>query len=198
LIAALARTWARMGVRAKELERELVPGTATELLLEWEKALGIPGGCGELPPTLLLRRAAAAAKLAFRGGQNTAFFIALAESLGFQVEVVQYDGTTCNDTCNDFVAGPEWVFAWKVRAPKLTPFFFHVGSSVIGERLSTTNDALLECYIEDAKPAQTFVLFAYDLDVPPTTYVPWEFVRPGYAVGIGAAPIVTTKKTAPV
>lgn len=198
LLGSLSTTWARLGLRAHELEREFQPRTATELLGEWEEALGLPGPCGELAPTLVLRRAAAAAKLAFRGGQNEGFFVELARSLGFEVQVVKYDGTTVDDTVDDFLASADWVFAFEIRAPKLTPFFFRVGSSVVGERLSDTNNALLECYIQDAKPAHTVVLFSYDLDVPVTTWVPWEFVRPEPAVLTLAAGIVTTNKSAPV
>lgn len=181
LVKGLARAWARVDERADKLLLEASPATASELLSDWEEVLGLPGPCPSRAPSDLLRRFAAVARLSFQGGQSSQFFVDFAATLGFEVTVNSLGPATCESNCETPIYDAEWVFAWEVHAPEVTPFFFTAGSSVAGERLVEVYTDSLECEIEKSKPDQTVVHFRYDLDASPP-YAPWSELQPSPTV----------------
>ena len=167
LTALLAEELARVDARALKLIEEADPRTADELLEDWERVTGLPDPCTEgLANTLQERRAAVVAKLTLRGGQSIAFFLAVAESLGYDgVSVEEFRPFVCglSELGVDPLAGGEDVrFVWRVRVPGPRATSFRCGESECGERLTDIDRAEdLECVLQRLKPAHTDLQLSY-------------------------------------
>lgn len=147
LLLALAEELARIDARCETLMDEADPRAVTEMLDEWEKNYGLPDPCTGPLGTLQERRDALTVKVAAIGGQSPAYFIALADSLGYAITIdEQVD------------ADP---FKWRVNAPAVSIRAFRAGQSVAGDQLRTWGNILLECTITRLRPAHTQVLFGY-------------------------------------
>jgi len=73
---------ARFCARVADLEVEKLPTKTTELLDEWESALGLPDPCVTQAQTVDERRTAVVAKLNAVGGQSIPYFESLIEASG--------------------------------------------------------------------------------------------------------------------
>ena len=82
-LLTLMPTWVRLNGRANDLIADAFPCTTDGLLPEWEATLGLPDPCTGPLDTIQERVAAVCAKFTARGGQSIAYFIAIAESLGY-------------------------------------------------------------------------------------------------------------------
>jgi uncharacterized protein YmfQ (DUF2313 family) len=163
LLAALAEEFARIDGRAEALPWEANPQTTSELLADWERVAGLPDPCtGGLEPTLQGRRNALVAKLAGSGSASIAYFIAVALALGYEIEIHERRPFRAGESS---AGDPDYtdldVFVWEVWAPETTIIEFRAGQSSAGEPLRSWGDALLECRINQLKPAHTRVLFIY-------------------------------------
>lgn len=168
LLTGLAAIFARIDGRADDLAAEAIPLSPVELLPEWERDTGLPDPCsGAYATTVEERQQAVRAKLTARGGQSKAYFIALAERLGYQIEIVEYRPFRCGVSS---VGGPDRLgpheqrFVWKVRVlgPRVTPF--RVGQSRVGvdPLLKVTRAQDLECLFRRLGPAHMTLKFAYE------------------------------------
>lgn len=162
LMGALAEELARTDSRLWDLIDEADPRTTFELLSEWETLCGLPEECDYSGTTLIERRAAVHQKLTALGGQSPAYFISIAERLGYEVEITEHRPAlagvcTAGQPCN----GEEWAHAWQVGAPETTVFPAKAGGCQAGDRVRTWGNEKLECAISAKKPAHTVVLFAY-------------------------------------
>lgn len=66
------------------------PGTACELPLEWESALGLPDPYVREPPTAQQKRARVVTRLASGDGQSTAYYIGSATELGHEIMITNF------------------------------------------------------------------------------------------------------------
>lgn len=162
LLLALADEFARIDARADDLLRELDPRTVSELLAEWEAWAGLPDACSGLGETLQQRRDALHAALTSEGGQSRAYFIALAERIGFPgATITEFEPHTVEMSVDAPIYGTDWRFAWLLSVAMPAVIQFNVESSVdesLGEQAPTTR---LECVINKLKPAHTVALFEY-------------------------------------
>jgi uncharacterized protein YmfQ (DUF2313 family) len=163
LLDALAGRLLAAHARAVGLLDEADPRTTTELIMDWERVAGLPGPCGELGETLQQRRAALVQALTATGGASAAYFIALAESLGYPgVTITGFDPFRAGDPVGGAVTGDAIAFVWQVNVPiEVAISSFRVGQSVAGEPLRAWGNEQLECAFEHRKPAHTQILFAY-------------------------------------
>lgn len=152
MMLGIADELARVVARGVDLIDESDPRTATETLDEWETTVGLPDHCvEEIPGTDEERRLAITQKLIKRGGQTPALYIALAAACGYTVTIAENYGASiarCGVTeCGSPMYGTQWAHVWsiEVEAPS-------------GPALSHDE---LECIIDRAKPAHTFVFFVY-------------------------------------
>lgn len=159
-LRAIAEEMARVDGRAEDLLRESDPRGTVELLVDWERAFGLPDPCTDLPDTYAERIAPLVEKVTRIGGQSPGYFIAVAARLGFTVTITEFDPFTVDDTVDDSLTGEDWQFAWRVNAPAETVSYFTVDSYVT-ERLAEWGNERLECAIDRLKPAHTTVLYAY-------------------------------------
>lgn len=162
LLAALAEEFARVDERGEALLDETDPRTVYELLAEWEAFAGLPDSCtGELS-TISQRREALLERLTSTGGQSRAYFIALAERLGYAVTITEYVPPYVGQaTAGDALTYGGWVHAFQVNAPETTITDAVAGSAAAGEPLRSWGNAVLECAIRRRKPAHSVVLFTY-------------------------------------
>jgi uncharacterized protein YmfQ (DUF2313 family) len=162
LLQALADEYARVDGRLHDLVKEGNPESTNELLIEWERLLALPGPCDTLPETIQERRLAAHAKLIRVGGASPAYFIELAESLGYQVAITEYRPFRAGfSAAGDSLTNDGWLYHWMVNAAETAVTEFSAGQSAAGEPVRSWGDDRLECPIEQLKPAHTIVNFSY-------------------------------------
>ncbi|AOY00092.1 YmfQ family protein [Jeongeupia sp. USM3] len=148
--------------RLSALLGECDPGTANELMPDWERVLGLPDECSVGAPSLEARRLAAAAKYTMTGGQSRGYFIGIAAQLGYP-----------NATITEFHArrygrarmggrygGWGWQFVWQLNLPA-SQVLPRKSGAPFGDRYQSWGDAQLECTINKLKPAHTRVFFSY-------------------------------------
>lgn len=158
IVETIAAERDRLHGRALQLlDYESFPGTAAEMLPEWEAVAGLPDPCRPIPGTVAARRLAVTDTLFGTADPTPAFFVALAASLGYAVEIRQ--GLT-------FVAGVsaagdpvgEDDHVWEVIVGDQIVEFFIAGAGAGGEPLWTFPDLdQLICLIRRSAPAHTLV-----------------------------------------
>ncbi|MGI5862880.1 MAG: YmfQ family protein [Myxococcales bacterium] len=149
LLLGIADELARIDGRGEGLLDEWNPATASETLDDWERVLGITPPAGA---TGAERRVAVAAKYVARGGQTAAYFVSLAERLGFVATVATVEPYIWRMTV-DMAASTA---PYSVRVQE-----FRAGASRAGDRVRSWTVPELEGPINEAKPAHTRALFAY-------------------------------------
>ncbi len=80
---ALAQELGRVDVRMTDLLNEADPRTTNELLADWERSRGLPDPCVTGTLTTDQRRNNLVAKVTNLGGQSPAYFLLVAERMGF-------------------------------------------------------------------------------------------------------------------
>jgi uncharacterized protein YmfQ (DUF2313 family) len=159
-----ADEWTLVLGRDCALLAESYPCGAIELLPEWEATVGLPDVCTLpfWPPPLAVRQAMVCAKLAARGGQSPAYYVALAASYGFTVTVIEHFPPQTGGWemgCHELSDDPFW---WEVQAEDVVIAQATMGCWQMGEAPCWSPDAtLLECVIRRAAPAHTIVTFRY-------------------------------------
>ena len=162
VIASLAPTWARHTLRDNYLLQDAFPATAVELLPEWEAALGLPDPCAGASPTLQGRQAQVVARLTGVGGQSIPYFIAYALKLGYTITVTEYTPFRMGCmTMGHRLGSADLAHTWSVNAPLHTVTPFRMGVSGMGEPLESWGNAVLECELNEVKPAHTLLSFIY-------------------------------------
>ncbi len=170
LTGGFAGVLARVNGRMADLvETEQFPARTEELFPEWETEYGLPDACRPYPETQEQRRYDLIAKYNERGGQNKAYFIALALSLGIHITIQEFKPFRVGEnTIGQPMQDDMWYFVWRVmwRPTRITDF--KVGEDTAGTPLrSWTRDSSLECLLLRSGPAEKHVIVAYyDPDLP--------------------------------
>lgn len=157
----LAPTYARQVARDNNLLIDAFPATTSELLAEWERSLGLPDPCAGPGATEAQRRAQVLARFAETGGQNAAYFIALAAQLGYPVTITEFAASHFGMNFGDPFGGDDWQYVWQINAALYGQQFFQFGQNNFGDPFSTFGDAVLECELNRVKPAHTILIFSY-------------------------------------
>lgn len=90
-VSGCAQIWGDVSVAAANLLTvESDPTQTIAMLPDWETAFGLPDACNDEVQTLATRRAALLNRLTIQGAQSRAFFLAVAEALGYQVTIYEY------------------------------------------------------------------------------------------------------------
>jgi uncharacterized protein YmfQ (DUF2313 family) len=165
LLDGWAEEFARLDARVDALLLESDPRTTAELLGQWEGVLGLPDPCTAAATTIAGRQLAAWRKLAFQAGQTRAFYIQLAASLGYEIQIVEFDPDVdeYDASLTPLITGGKWRFVWRVHVLTATDYrLFRVGRARVGDLLADGGSISLECIIAHAKPAHTHVVFSYE------------------------------------
>lgn len=115
LSRGLARFISRFDKRRADLERQMDPRTADELLPDHERLFEI---VPEPSAMLADRRLAALAKWRSTGGTTKGYYESIAADFGYGDAVVTDAGfpATCNGTCNQALLGGEWLLTFTITA----------------------------------------------------------------------------------
>lgn len=181
LFQGIATEFCRVDDRAKDLLVEFDPGTATELLTDWETLLGLPDECSPPETDLIERRVLARQKLAAQGGLSANYLESIADNLGFDAEITDYlqfrvgrqrvgDPLT-NDFDIKFRVGSSrvgeqlritgWLYVFNVNVLATDVGQFRVGTNRVGDSLRTFENPILECTMFRSKPAHTQPFFTF-------------------------------------
>lgn len=160
ILAALADGLAAAHARAEGLGEEADPRSALEMLVDWERALGLPDACTGTPDTVAGRQRLVHARWTARGGQSCAYFTALAEALGYTITITEHRQATCESPCTDPLDPPPWHHVFEVNAPSVT---VHTLTCTGGcdEPLRSWGNQALECALSRYAPAHSLVRFVY-------------------------------------
>jgi len=161
LLKAIAYEFFRIENRTQDLLNEADPRTTDEMLGDWERMAGLPDECTGLATTLQERRNHLVSKLINRGSQSIQFFKDLAATLGYNIQIEEYDQFRVGDPVGGRLYGEEWLHAFGVIAPLQMIRPFRVNTHTVGQRLVEFGDGVLECVIMKAKPSHSVVLFVY-------------------------------------
>ena len=166
VLTAQADEFVRLDTRSDDLRRERDTRFASELLVDHETDLGLPDECSELSPTITTRRREAHSRLITLGQQNPAYFIELAEALGWTVTITEYTPFwMAVGAMGDPVGDQEVIFYWKVTIAYGGGdiIYFTTGNSEIGDPLSYIpgTDTLI-CILNKFKPGHTTLIWDYD------------------------------------
>jgi uncharacterized protein YmfQ (DUF2313 family) len=147
LLTGQAEELARANSRIESLTAEANPATTVQLLSEWEETCGLPDKCnGQLEPTIQGRQNAIVGKLTAKGGQSKQYFIDVAAKLGFTITITEL--VTPN--------------VWQINSAETVHItYFRSGRSHAGEPLRSGGNTLLECKMNQIKPAHTQLYFVY-------------------------------------
>lgn len=174
----LSQYWGHVDSRAADLlETESDPRRTLEILVDWERAWGLPEKCLAEPQSIAERHAALITKMTLLGGQSRQWFIDLAKSIGYTITITEYAPfvtgiSRCGDTTefnpdtptlNRWMLGPpENRFYWTVHVETKKIVWFRCAGSQCGDRLLTIGLATdLECLLRRYKPAHTEIVFDY-------------------------------------
>ncbi|MBK0004388.1 YmfQ family protein [Erwinia sp. S38] len=163
VVSALAGGFQRSDSDAIGLLEGAFPGTATVLLTEWEKTLGLPDDCsiGEVD-SFGKRQSSVVSKLISTGGQSRAYFIGIAKALGYNITIREYRQARSGfSVCGDGLNGDEWPFVWLVEAEETTITYARSGMSYCGDPLRSWGNKQLECRMNAQAPSHTIVKFGY-------------------------------------
>jgi uncharacterized protein YmfQ (DUF2313 family) len=161
-LQSVADELARIDSRTQTLLAEWDPLTALELLADWERVLGLPDPCVQTAQTVQERRNALVAKLTILGGQNAAYYVALAARFGFTITVIDFQTFRAGvSNAGDPLSNGDWVHTFQINAPLLTITEFKCGASTSGDPLRQWGNDDLQCVITDRRPAHSIILFAY-------------------------------------
>lgn len=169
LLSGMAVGLARLHNRALDLIEEADPRTTYEMLAAWERVAGLPDVCPHSPnhyddgeQTIEERQRRLVQKLTSLGGQSRAYFIQLAEALGYPgATITEFRPFICTSSCDDGLDPDPWRHVWRLNIPQGTGLSIFATGSTCAEPLRTWGNARLECTITQLKPAQSHVLFAY-------------------------------------
>ncbi|MDN0102962.1 YmfQ family protein [Yersinia bercovieri] len=162
-LRALARSFQRSDEDARDLLDAAFPSTATAMLPEWEATLGLPDLCaiGEID-SIIQRQRAVVSKLFGIGGQSAAYFIRVAEALGYTISITQYrQACTGMSVCGDAINGEEWPFTWLIAAPETTINYAQCGLTYCSDPLRSWGNKQLECRLTVLNPSHTILKFGY-------------------------------------
>jgi uncharacterized protein YmfQ (DUF2313 family) len=143
-------------------------GTIIDSLEDWETEFGLPDTCVVKALSRPQRIAVLRAKVLTAGGQSIPYFVCLARTLGYDIEVREYRAfrtgmSRCGSTAEQ-ISNQNIEFYWQVRTSTKTITWFHTGgpSQTGKNRLGELGHYPdLECLLRKWKPAHTEIVFRY-------------------------------------
>ncbi|MDX2094371.1 MAG: putative phage tail protein [Alphaproteobacteria bacterium] len=166
LVSVIASELEYIDSRAQSLLREALPSTTIDLLEDWEKVAGLPDSCSLLADTHSERVEALVSKITRIGGQSRQFFIDLAESLGYHIEITELTPFMCgiSPVGTDHLTEDHDVrFVWYVTVLDAKLVYLRCGQSTIDRRLLDFRQADdLACIFLKLKPAHTELIIGYE------------------------------------
>lgn len=159
------RCFDRLQASAEQMLAAIEPATSRTMLADWERVCGI---ATDLTKSYSDRVKRVIIQLNAVGGLSIPYFIQLAESIGYKIEIKEFShladdlpnaGDIPIQNSPNEVLGYMWRVDVKNADDNITRF--RAGQSMAGERLTDFGDRILEEFFRDLKPAHTYCYFAY-------------------------------------
>lgn len=162
LIAGMAEELARIDARGDQVIEESDPRTTDELFYEWLAEAGIPDECSSLAETPEDERIQLLQKLSAQPGQSRDFYIELADKLGYDSRIQEYEEFIVDQSeVEDQLFDAYWVHSFSLVLAE-PPVVARAGVARAGDRLGTFDAAFLFCLLQKAKPAHTVAFVGFE------------------------------------
>ncbi|MDI2091634.1 putative phage tail protein [Commensalibacter oyaizuii] len=136
----IGESYARNSERALELLKVAFPATATELLEEWEKTVGLPDLCIGAVTDLKQRQMLVVDRLVSSVDSSMDFYISYAKQyLGFDITIDQYSPFRFGTRFGQPFGSEEWGHTWRIK--------------------SKQDLAFLPCIFNRMAPAHTWLIY---------------------------------------
>jgi len=161
MLEALAQELTRIQIKIYEISTEDDLETTTNLIEQWEKALGIPDECFSNTVSIDQRRKQIVAKFAKMNVQTEDDFISLAKYFGYNITI------SYGDVHGTFPITFPWVFALDGRAARHTMIIRFVDINKPGSTFPWIfpvvwgEPNIIICLFEHLKPANVKIVWQY-------------------------------------
>jgi uncharacterized protein YmfQ (DUF2313 family) len=150
--------------RGNQLIEEADARTTSELLVDFERVVGLPDPCLDPPTSTAERRRRVVQRLTYQGGQSVAFFTSFLSALGFPgITVTEFRPMKCNSKCNANLNQGGWRFGWRVSVPIAANKKVMTVRGRCNDPLAAWGNPGLECLLAIHKPAHTRLFVAYGI-----------------------------------
>ena len=159
------RCFDRLQQSAEQVLNVINPETSGVMLADWERVCGIKTDLSK-PYSSRVKRVII--QLNALGGLSIPYFIQLAESIGYQIEIKEFshlanDLPDAGDIPIQNSPREQLGYMWRVTVlngdDNITRF--RAGQFCAGDRLTDFGDLIIEAFFKDLKPAHTYCYFAY-------------------------------------
>lgn len=152
----------RIEAGTRQVVASITPISAVDTLPDWERVCGLAVDAGASRQE---RVNAVLAKLRELGGLSIPYFKSLALRLGYVIDIAEFEPFLVDYSCLDHDRFYEedviWIWQVTITGGQIRAFPFYLDGSSVDERLLSFSDAVIESYIQELKPAHTFVIFEY-------------------------------------
>jgi uncharacterized protein YmfQ (DUF2313 family) len=139
---------------------EADPRTTFDLLSRWEQSIGLPDACCGVGADYQSRINALVNKVIGAGDPTPQYFIDLAARAGYTITITTFSPYTVGSLITSPIYPANIVYVWQVNAPLNSVSYFTVIDAV-DSYLAAWGNSILECIMNRAKQAHTFVQFSY-------------------------------------
>ena len=161
-LSGMAEELARIDARTIDVLNEADPRTTTELFTEWLETVGIPDGCSVYALTPEDERTQLIQKLTKQAGQTPAFYIDLADALGYGARVEEFQEFLVDrNVVGDPLYDEYWVHSFSLVLDE-PPVVARAGVARAGDRLGTFNADFLFCILQTARPAHVVAFVGFE------------------------------------
>lgn len=160
LIASFAQEYTRVQEKINELATESDMSQTQELIEAWEEALGIPDSCFTTDVSLTQRQLQCVVKFAQMNVQTEADFVQLANTLGYQIEIIHSTTHAIFPMIFPILLGT----AKQARFTMIVKFIdINKPTNVFPITFSFTfqTENLIECIFSYLKPANVKIIYWY-------------------------------------
>ena len=138
------------------------PFTYQQWIEDWERVYGLPDECSRIDQLYQERLQLLAIAFMERGGISISWIKRYAQLSGYEVSVNEYQQFRAGiSRAGDALTNGDWLYAFRVVAQGEQPLPFRAGQSQAGDPLRLWGDSILNCVIQQRKPAHTVALIAY-------------------------------------
>jgi uncharacterized protein YmfQ (DUF2313 family) len=165
LIRAIVIELERAEHAGVDLFYNIMPDSTDTLLEDWERVCGLPESCtAYVDFTKEERVENVVSKLNETGGQSRAYFLDIADKLGYSnAEIIEYEPTRIGDTIDNAIYDESWIYVWDMVNDATKIVIAKIGSSVVGDPLRRWGNESLECAVSRNAPAHTLVRLVYNI-----------------------------------
>ena len=160
LLRAFAAGMAALDLKALQARIDILPSRTTDLVSDWERAVGLPDECSQPATGLAGRRAAVVERLVARTDVNPRTFIDLAATFGLTITVDEHDEARAQAIAGIDASGELWRHVWWITVTADESRFFSTLSGVDRPLLDFQVSGEFVCRLRRLNPAHAHLELA--------------------------------------